>query len=257
MENILYNQLANFYDKIANDREFTSECRDIVNYYIEHTGRKPNNLLELFAGPAYHSEILQNNYGMKCFAIDSSEQMKKIACEDHSINSEDYFVGTLPHILNHFYLQMQFDLVLVMRYSIGLISYDDAEELLNRLANMLAPGAIIFIELHNINSLFNQFNELQIKHRQKYLAETGQTISCLWPSGPLHWAKDAWQVTMPIEVEITEPNGHKRILKSISEETIFTISDIDRMIKKTNLTRIDAPSICSERASNLVILQRN
>lgn len=258
MDNILYTDLVNLYDIIADDREFHTECTEIVALYqLINKNKLPTTVLELFAGPAYHCEIFEREHKIKSFAIDSSAQMKALACNKHHIDPQHYVVGTLPDALNHPALHHQsFDIVLLMRYALGLIKDNDAEKLLHKLVNIMSPGALVVMELHDLNLLFGQFKDLKIKQRERYLPETQQTVSCVWPSGPLQWNKDAWEVTMPIQIELTEPDGRKALFQSESEERIFTAADVERMIRGIPLKRIEIPHQFLKKTSHLIILKR-
>lgn len=258
MSNILYDNLAEIYDKIADDRSFKAECEDILSIYQKFNKKRANSVLELFAGPAYHSEVFQNEYGIKSIAIDGSEQMKELACYKHNIDHQNYIVGMLPHILTDTVVKLNssYDIVLLMRYSLGLIDYENVERLLMQLTSLLSPNGIVLIELHNLNLLFNHFNGLKIKERKKYLPETKQSISCIWPSGPLTWNTEQLQVFMPIQIELTEENGNKEVFKTESIEYVYTTSEIDRIIKNMPLSRKTISSNLSKESINLIVLQK-
>ena len=257
MENILYTKLASFYDLIADDRDFLHECSEIIhNYQVLNKNQQPRNILELFAGPAYHAQVFKEYYQMEAYAVDSSPQMKELACNKHHITEDKYITGFLPDVLSTQALQQKFDLILIMRYSLGLINYKGAYDLLTQLENYMTPGGLAVIELHDLNAFFNQFADLNIKTRQRYFPETKQTISCIWPSGPLTCDRESWNIEMPIQIDVIEDNGDKKSFKGISEEEIHTISEIERMILGTQLVLFRDKLEIIQNMSNTIILQR-
>ena len=120
----------------------------------------------------------------------------------------------------------------------------------------MTPGGLAVIELHDLNAFFNQFADLNIKTRQRYFPETKQTISCIWPSGPLTCDRESWNIEMPIQIDVIEDNGDKKSFKGISEEEIHTISEIERMILGTQLDLFRDKLEIIQNMSNTITLQR-
>src|SRR5258706_881937 len=110
MENLLYTNLADLYAVIADDRDFNSECADILDTYQEISDKPFGQIkvLELFAGPAYHTAQFCGNYGIDAYAIDFSTQMKAIACNKYKLSENQYIVGELPKILDSSFLDKRF-----------------------------------------------------------------------------------------------------------------------------------------------------
>lgn len=258
--NTLYNNLAYVYELIADDRNFTEECHKIIEIYkqLNHNS-SPKNCLELFAGPAYHANILTNHHNIDTTAIDSSQEMKALATSRHNIAAHKYVLGTLPEALDYPIVQeSRFDTILIMRYSLGLIDHDALISLLDKIEHLLAPGGILIIELHKIHLLMSQLDQLNIKQREKTHPVTKQTIKCTWPSGGLKWQDDAWIVTMPIQVDIQSNTDETTSFETYSKEHIYTTSDIDRIYADKNLNRIieHDKNIWQHPNSNLIIYQK-
>jgi len=266
MNNLLYNDLAQIYNCIAQDRDFEQECKNIIDLYnIENNNSFSKYILELFAGPAYHSSVFNKKYGYNVKCIDSSPEMKKQACLLHSINDEDYVIGNLPQIIDSEYfkkMQHQFDIILIMRYSLGLITYEYANILLQKLASLLKPGGIILIELHKINLLMDYaMSDLKIRNRKKLLANENKVVECIWPSGKLLWDTDSWTVTMPISIMIHDNiTGQLQKYETYSREFIYTAADIKYMLSnKSHIKQISSNEFSGIdnffQQSNLVVFR--
>lgn len=237
MENVLYDEFAGYYNLVSDDRRFWEESQYLVERFIEtHGGKKPQNMLELFAGPAYHSEVFSTQLNCRVTAVDSSESMKKLALESHQLSEDDYIVGAVPEILKKEQIAGTYDLVLIMRYSLGLISYEEVETLMQILSESLSPGGMVFIELHNIEELMSNFESAAIRDKTRTLDGDEIELRCIWPSENISWDKYSWKVNMPIKLELyNKKSGVSSVVNSCSEEYIYTLFDIQRMVKGTDL----------------------
>lgn len=261
MENILYTELAEVYALIADDQDFDSECADILKIYQELSNKQliKVSVLELFAGPAYHTSSFLKNYKVNAWAVDYSTQMKTIAHQNYDIPLECYITGLLPSVLEENFKGTYFDIILIMRYSLGLLTYEEAEVLLKELINHLNSNGIIIIELHKIDLLIGQFSNLKIKERRKAIPNTNKTINCQWPSGNIEWNDESWLVKMPISVELLDTDQVAMKYKAESTEYLFTAADIVRMLQDYShaIQRIiPKVSINNFNQSKLIILRR-
>jgi len=239
MNNLLYSELADIYTAIAEDRDFKKECQYIIELYHEkahHT--QCLRSLELFAGPAYHSACLASE-GLESYAFDSSSAMKSIAKSRYGFTDEHYILGYLPEDLRQFDPSKKFHIMLIMRYSLGLLNYEQVEQLLFKAAELIAPGGIIVIELHKIPLLINHFEKLDIKTREIVL-DNGSKVNCRWPAGKIIWEEESWQVKMPIKIDVME-NNKSISYDTTSIETIFTASDLRRIIRTNPLLSLFVP----------------
>jgi hypothetical protein len=226
--NTLYSEHSDIYDIIADDRDFEKECQWICKSYQSLLGVAPKSIIELFAGPAYHSNIFRTQHHCKVVAIDNSQTMKKQALLSHRVLEDEYIVGALPKVLQSFPSNQGFDVCVIPRYSIGLIDYYEAEILFSLLAEILNVNGLVFIELHKVELLVAQFDHLDIKSRTRVDKEKNIIVNCEWPSGPLAWDKESWKVLMPITIKIDGPNG-RFTYETTSEERIYRCDEIMRL----------------------------
>lgn len=258
IDNTLYDKGgADLYNLIADDRDFSKECNEIVSIYRDfNSGASPTSTLELFAGPAYHCKFFKNEFSCSVHAIDSSEAMREIAVNQHDLSAAEYLVGHLPEILDSSLLRPNYDIIIALRYSLGLIPYPDMKNLLLSSMNKLKPGGIIVIELHKINLLVNQLNDLDIKSREKVCPSTGNIIRCFWPSGPIQWKDDRWAIKMPVKVEVL--NTKDQVLEAydtVSEEFIYNLQDLD-LIFSTSKENVSCIKTVVKPFSNLYFFQK-
>jgi hypothetical protein len=213
--NPLYNHLAFAYAAFANDRDFFRE--------VEALGLKNSSeieVCELFAGPAYHSiELLRFCCDVKVTAIDNSSFMKIEAQKLGFSEKDKYIVGDVCDTLES--LQQTYDYFLILRYSLGLISPKDLSRLLRTISSRLKKSGCIFIQLHRIDLIINNFDGLSIRERN--VISNGCNINCLWPSGSLKWREDCFEVQMPVTLFVDDKK-----YEIVSHEWIYTKTDLDR-----------------------------
>jgi SAM-dependent methyltransferase len=259
MLNTLYFEKAYLYQHIANDRDFAKECQFIQEIYENLNQRTPSSLLELFAGPAFHAGSFFKNQIETCYAIDYSETMREIAIDTFAFPNESYIIGELPQAIFHLPSKAQLDIILIMRYSLGLIDYDNAEKLLQQLSTILTNGGIVVIELHYIPLLVGELTTLEIKKRTRYIKESNESVSCIWPSGPIKWDNYSWSIRMPIQLEVQcHLDNSVKTFDTESHEFVFVAADIQRMTRKHGLEIIPLPEGFEHifPQSNLIILQK-
>ncbi|NER29489.1 MAG: class I SAM-dependent methyltransferase [Symploca sp. SIO1C4] len=213
--NPLYNSLAFAYTAFANDRDFSRE--------VEALGIKKSSQIEvceLFAGPAYHSiELLRSRCDVKVTAIDNSSLMKIEAQKLGFPEKGEYIVGNVCDTLES--LQQAYDYFLILRYSLGLIPPKDLSRLLRAISNRLNFSGCVFIQLHRIDLIVNDFERLSIRERN--VVSNSRNITCLWPSGPLKWREDCFEVQMPVTLFVDDER-----YETVSHEWIYTKTDLER-----------------------------
>lgn len=256
--NSLYSEHAKLYELIANDRNFELECELLRELAPRNNQRL--RVLELFAGPAYHATCLQQDTHADVWCIDNSSEMKQIACEDYGFNPAHYKIANLPEELATTLPQgIKFDLILAMRYSIGLMKAQQLKELLINLEDYLEDGGIVILETHTEHNIQSHFSDLDIKVRRIEDKSTQQIIDCQWPSGKIEYNPSNLQVTMPIQIKTTYPDGQFSIIDTVSEETLFLPKDI-RLLVDGHFTvcncEIEAIS-ASFPQSQLLLLQKD
>ena len=106
--------------------------------------------------------------------------------------------------------------------------------MLNHLSKIIVPGGMLFLELHDLNLLRKNLDDLKIKERIIY-CQKEKSIKCVWPSAPIEWSNEEWVVQMPILIEVRE--GRKLVNKKnlISKEYIHLPSDFKNIAEETKL----------------------
>lgn len=255
----LYTDLAEFYYLLSNDRDFNGQVEFIWRSLCSNqSNTEPPRVLELFAGPAFHSINFIKNYNATVRCVDASEAMKTIACRDGLIQSTDYIIVSLPELLEIADFTYFFDCVLILRYSIGYLEPEQLELLLFNLASIMKHGSPIVIELHLLNLLRQNLEKLQIRERTVSL-ENGKNLRCIWPNDSLIWGDDDWSVQMPVLLEIFEGEKKLEEYHLISPEHIYVANDFRRLANRTNCFSFEdvsfqARTVFSE--SKLVVLRR-
>lgn len=224
--NQLYSHFADCYDVISEDRNFANECTTLLSYISKPVEKL--SFLELFAGPAYHGAELKKR-GADVMCIDSSKEMKDMAMTYHTISDQEYIVGALPDSLHFLPLNKTFDLITIMRFSLGLIPPKAMEKLLESIHDKLAVDGLLAIELHRLNLLTADLNDLTIRSRTYPTRDGKGTIRCEWPSGPIRWDENALKVEMPVNI-IVKQDGHIEEQVTVSHEHIYLLEHFEKYI---------------------------
>lgn len=219
--NEFYNNEASSYEILSRDRDFYVQCEKIIGITAVNNPR----LLELFAGPAYHSEVLQRKFGATVICIDASEEMRGIAIERHSISPEHYVCGRLPDALDSIPNSASFDGALLLRYSIGYLPLSGFEHLLRQLKRLVRLGGVIFLELHLLNSAIRNFADLDIKYRVVPGPNYTATV-CEWPAGPIAWGDADFEMDMTIRIEAVNEYS-RQISLYTSRERLYSRAEIE------------------------------
>ena len=96
---------------MAQDRNFSEECQLMINTHSKVFSHATLvSSLELFAGPAYHSACLADDFSIEISCIDASVEMRDIALSHYSINDNQYDVGLLPNCLKY---DKKYDLIIM------------------------------------------------------------------------------------------------------------------------------------------------
>lgn len=238
MNNLLYKDHADLYEVIAKDRNFLMECCEFIRIYekVNDFTLKPEaTILELFAGPGYHTHCFNQHFTPHTFCIDNSAEMRTIAMNHYHLKENHYYLGTIPHIITALPPTLKFDLIICPRYSIGLIDDGDLKQLFSNLENHINPGCVFIFECHQIKNLLSHFNLLTIKNRKTSVRD--QEVTCAWPHREILWQEDEWSVLMPIEVMIKQGNT-KKLITTYSKERIYVKNDFKRLLDGSSIYTI-------------------
>ena len=260
MEYELYTDLARYYTAVSADRDFAAQV-DFMSQYAHATGHPlgPDAVvLELFAGPAWHAQVLRERFSAASYCIDASHEMRKIAMASGRATQETYIVGVLPEALEQLPSQTRVDLVLMLRYSMGYLDPAQLEHLCRRVQEIMQPGGLVLVELHNLGVLRNGLKALSIRDRV-VTSERGETVRCVWPEGDIAWDDDDWTATMAVRFDITERNGATRVLTSTSREHIYPVKALERLATACGLVFLDVTHQAQHAFpdSRVVVLQRS
>ncbi len=228
----LYDEYAETYSVIAHDRDFAAENSQIYRLARSCGGPKQDStdLLELFAGPAWHSAHWRKTYGGRVIAVDSSISMRQLAVRSTYVAPDDYLIARLP-ALPSWPVDLGsvpcFTVVLALRYSIGYLNPLELGALLERIRTAMAPGGALVIELHRPELLAADFASLEIRTRSASLGD-GATVTCAWPSGPIDWTSDRLVATMPVQFVVHPPRAAAEYLDFVSTEYIYQPAHIEQ-----------------------------
>lgn len=260
MEYGLYTDLARYYTAVSADRDFAAQV-DFMSQCAHAMGHPlvPGaGVLELFAGPAWHTQVLRERFTAASYCIDASDEMRNIAIASGRATQETYIVGVVPDALEQLPPQIRADLVLMLRYSIGYLDPAPLAHLCRRVQEVMQPGGLVFVELHNLGVLRNGLQALTIRDRV-VTTERGETVRCVWPTGDITWDDDDWSVTMAVRFDITDSHGATRVLTSTSREHIYPVKTIERLATACGLAFLDVTPQAQHAFpdSRVVVLQRS
>jgi hypothetical protein len=215
--NELYDGDAGLYATFAEDRDFAQQAEIIWNAagLGEERGIR---VLELFAGPAWHAHEFRQRFGSFVECVDSSIAMRALAISAGRASEEQYHLSSLPEM--PITLEgRRFGCVVALRYSVGYLEPKGLMKLLMWLPTVMAHGASLFIELHDLVAARDNFRHHSFKDRTVTIP--GGTVRCIWPDGPLIWHEDDWKVTMPVRIDM--PNGTHRYA---STERLYSVVEL-------------------------------
>ncbi|WP_150254273.1 class I SAM-dependent methyltransferase [Nocardiopsis deserti] len=234
-----YDEAPEIYAAVARDRDFSAQTDVLDELVPEVTGRR-RRLLELFAGPAYHSVEAQRR-GWGVTAVDSSPRMRDLALADGFADPDAYVVGPLPDALGLVRADEPVDCVLAARYSLGHLDRSGLDLLLAGLAPFLRSGGVVLLELHDIAMVTAGLDHLDIQVRSTRLPD-GTRVRCHWPDGPMDWRSDDHVVRMPVRIEVTTTDGRQHALRYLSTEHVHSAAETAYMAARHGLrTRTRSP----------------
>ena len=250
-----YGEDASAYAFVSEDRDFAAQAGFLADKIVRLASG--GRFLELFAGPARHSQELTRQHGVSCVAVDASPHMKRIATGAGGLPPQSYVVCRLPELPATDVLGGAFDGVSILRYSVGYLAPAALHELLVRLNGMLKPAGRIVFELHDLDLVRADFRDLEIRERTAWRAD-GTGVRCVWPASPLRWRKDDWVVEM--EVFIQHLDGARVVAERTfqSIERIYAKSEIAALAQATGHFRVAGPDITSSAFAGgpLLVLER-
>jgi SAM-dependent methyltransferase len=240
----LYDHEPHLYDRLASGRDFSAEVsaiRRLSGRSSTQEEAQQERVLELFAGPAWHSIRWKDEFGAKVLAVDSSPGMGGLAVGQGRLDCDEYIVGRIPSVLakrDHRLALRNFDFVLILRYSLGYLSEDELEELIRTTSRLTKFGGRIVFELHDPRMLASNLEDFPVSER-RFSMQDGSSLSCAWPSGPIRWLQPSRLVEMPVSIEHVTTNGTLRELRYVSREFVYQLDDIQRMSEQVPNLRVE------------------
>jgi len=138
-EQVLYRELAKYYDKIYQWKDYTIETNKIKELINQYKTTQGNTLLEVGCGTGHHIQYLKDAY--KCTGVDINNEMLQIAREKHP---DTEFIQADMIKMN---LGKQFDVITCLFSSIGYVKkYSNLEKTLHAFYNHLVGGGVAVIE---------------------------------------------------------------------------------------------------------------
>ena len=225
-QNSLYSDEATLYYALSQDRDFHAELRALG---IGRDTTKGQRLLELFAGPAYHSVALRKlGWQGQLVAVDSSQHMQALAIQHGFPSDQSYLVADACEVFQSLPAQTEFSNVLALRWSLGLVPPEKAEHVVRGVCERLKQGGQAFFELHRVDLIAGNLADLSIRTRTTTVGDA--QVTCVWPSGELSWAVGEWAVTMPILLRRESPAGATEVTTT-SHEWIYVRRDFQSWTK--------------------------
>ena len=136
---LLYRELAKYYDKIYHWKDYKKESEKLIRLISKYKKSKGNTLLELGCGTAHHMKYFKKNF--KCVGIDINEHILKIARKKHK---GIIFKKADMIKLN---LNRKFDIIISLFSSIGYVkTYSNLKKTIFNIADHLVKGGVVIIE---------------------------------------------------------------------------------------------------------------
>ena len=136
---MLYRELAKYYDLLYSDRKYEEEARQIENLVLEYKRSNGNELLDVACGTGHHLKYLRDRFS--CTGVDISEEILNVARK----NVEDVvFKKADMTTLN---LGKKFDVITCLFSSIGYAkTYSNLRKTIQNFSSHLKTGSVVIIE---------------------------------------------------------------------------------------------------------------
>jgi len=220
MANKLYDEYADYYAAITDDRDFEKQLDCILSLYED---LKCENLLELFAGQAKHS-IAAIKHQINTWAVDSSEKMKSIAMQNGFVTEGHYLTGYLPESLEYIHSDIKFDCILCLYNGLSNLNMESVYNLLSSAKKLLSENGRIIIEMHNIQGIMQYVAEPQI-NSINVINERNEQITYEWPSDKIEWNNFCFKAIVPVKVKVNV-NGKQEIYYLNTIDYIYGLDEI-------------------------------
>ena len=137
-EQLLYKDLAKYYDLIYDDKDYKHEAQEVLQLIRKYKKSKGNKLLEVACGSGKHLQYLKNEF--ECMGLDLNKDILNIAKKNHpNLKFEE---GNMTN----FNLHQKFDVITCLFSSIGYVrTYDNLIKTINNFQKHLQPGGILII----------------------------------------------------------------------------------------------------------------
>ena len=138
-EQMLYRELAKYYDKIYHWKDYTVETSRIKELIKQYKTSQGTSLLEVGCGTGHHIQHLQDAY--QCTGVDINKEMLEVAREKHP--STEFIQANMITMD----LGRRFDVITCLFSSIGYVkSHSNLEKTLENFSSHLIRGGIAIIE---------------------------------------------------------------------------------------------------------------
>ena len=138
-EQMLYRELAKYYDKLYQWKDYTIETEKIKELIKQYKTTSGNSLLEVGCGTGHHIQHFKDTY--QCTGVDINKEILKVARKKLP-NTEFIQADMISMDLGR-----QFDVITCLFSSIGYVkSYSYLEKTLHSFYNHLCSGGVAVIE---------------------------------------------------------------------------------------------------------------
>lgn len=139
MSNLMYSELAKYYDLLYQWKDYKKEAEDIKLLITKYKKSSGKELLEVACGSGKHLEFLKQDFN--CFGVDLNEGILNEAKAKHpEINFQVADMITLD-------LKKKFDIITCLFSAIGYVkTYENLEKTLKNFSEHLEIGGVLIIE---------------------------------------------------------------------------------------------------------------
>ncbi|WP_158797427.1 class I SAM-dependent methyltransferase [Pedobacter sp. L105] len=219
----LYKEFAEYYAKIASDRNYKDHLDIILeSYEPEH---QCHTLLELFAGQALHSINASKRNSIDVWAIDSSAELRQVALVNGFKNQGQYLVGHLPEAILDYVGKVKFDCIICLSLSIAHLNKKSVYELLYNIKEVLNEKGKVFIEVDDIRAIMEYLQSGAPISYYEVQDTNGDHIKYAWPSNKMKFNHYSHTAEVPVKVIIESTTGTES-MEFISEENMYGADDI-------------------------------